>query len=351
MSRTNLILLGVFAVQIVIGVVILVLPQGGDAEAQGGPLLAEFESGNVTELTITDNNGQTIRIAQVDGAWVLPEADNYPVRESAVTELLSKIEDLQANRLIAENTSSHRRLEVADEEFQRRIELTIDGDTRELYLGTASGANANHTRLAGDDRVYLTSGLASWEANVQPTQWVDPVYFQTTQENIVSLTIENENGTFTFENTDDTWSMLDLEEGETFDESTITTLLGQIANVRLQAPIGETVEESYGLDEPAATVTIRVLETLSGQDVSPSEGGATPEGEAEPETLEARYTIQIGSQLEDESGYYIKASNSPYIVTIASFTAENFTQKVKEDFLVVEEAPDINLIPTPGAGG
>lgn len=159
-------------------------------------------------------------------------------------------------------------------------------------------------------RFFLTGEVTPFEANAQATSWVDTLYFTVPQTVTTRITLANANGTFEFEQVDEeTWQMADLAEDETLNQTSVKTLLNQVTSIRLNTPLGKTAEESYGLDDPQATVTIEADET---------------------------YTLEIGASDPEDNTYVLKASNSPYYVRIAQFTGDNLVNKTQEDFL---EAP------------
>ncbi|NIV28343.1 MAG: hypothetical protein GWN58_02160, partial [Anaerolineae bacterium] len=53
-------------------------------------------------------------------------------------------------------------------------------------------------RAAGQDEVYLTSDLSASDLGVQPTDWTDRIYLSVPQDQVMRLSLENQNGEFTF---------------------------------------------------------------------------------------------------------------------------------------------------------
>ena len=337
-NRSNQILSVVLVVQLIL-VGIIFFPGSDDAPLTTGPLLADFAVDAVDELRLQDGEDQEILLARNDiGLWVLPEYDDFPARQDEVTGLLNSLASLQANRLIAQNSSSHNRLRVGGDAFERSVEINGD-DT--LYLGTSAGANATHTRVEGDDRVYLTSGLSAFDLNLNLTQWINAQYFSVPSENVVALTLENGNGTFEFDRVDDEWVFVGLEEDETFNPLAFDTLLNQSTAVRMNAPISREEDERFGMDEPRAVVTLTVAEPVEPE--APTEGETDEEAEvAEPEVVETTFTLTVGALVE-EADFAFKASSEDYFVRVSTTTANGFVDRDRNSFLEIiegeEEAP------------
>ena len=322
-NRTNQILSVVLVVQLIL-VGIVFFPESEEAPIASGSLLTDFSADDVRDLRLRDGEDSEIHLSRNDiGLWVLPEYDDYPARDDAITTLLGKLEDLQTNRLIAQNSSSHNRLHVGDDEFERVIEINED---QRLYIGTSAGANATHMRVGGDDNVYLTSGLSAFDANVNLTQWFNAQYFSAPSQNVVAMRLENNNGVFEFEKEGDEWVFVGLEEDETFNPQAFNTLLNQSTAVRMTAPISREEQDEFGMDDPRATVTLTVAEPAEPEE---------PEEEAvEPEMVETTYTLVVGALVE-EADFAFKASSEDYYVRVSTNTANGFVDRDRDGFLVI----------------
>lgn len=348
-NRTNQVLIGLLLLQTLLAIVVF-FPREEETVAAGA-LLPDYTSSAVDRLTISTDTDQTINLAQNEaGEWVLPDYDDFPADPARITTLLDKFTGLQANRLITRSETSHRRLQVADDEFLRKIEFQADGETQILYLGVSGGGNATHARLNDEAEVYLVSGLAPTDANGAITSWINATYFNVPVAEVVEVTLENANGTFNFVKNGETWVLSDLSDTETFAPDQFTTFLNQATNIRLSEPLSRTVDEEWAMDAPVVTLTIRT-ETPIAEPVSEATAEATMEAsvestaEANPEPVqmeEKTFTVQMGAALEN--GVVVKSSESEYYILISQATADNFLNKTRENFLVLPPTP------TPSAG-
>jgi hypothetical protein len=317
MNRTNQILAVVLVAQIVL-VAVAFWPKPASV-AGGESLLAGLDAEQITQLTIGDASGEQIKLAKEMGKWVLPEADNYPCTENKVPQFLEKIVALKTNRLVTQTPASHKRLKVADDDFERQIELKLaDGTTHRLYLGTSPSYGVSHVRVVGRDEVYLASLPAS-DAGVNASNWVDTLYFSVTQDQIVALTLENKNGRFEFEKDDaGTWTMKDLAADETLNQNNVKSLASRVSSLRMLRPLGKTEQDEYGLKEPNAVVTVE-----------------TRDDEGNTKT----YTIRVGAKDDEDNSYVVISSESPYYVRMAEYTVKDFVEKVRDGFLELPPTP------------
>lgn len=315
LGRFSQILIACLAIQLVI-VGIVFWPTRA-ASGAGGLVLDSFEMEDVSSLTITDDTGKQIVLQKGAAGWVLPEAGDYPVKIDKVTELLDSLVGLSTNRLVTRTAASHKRLQVANDDFARQIIVdTAGGESYILYLGSAN-VGSTHVRLAGQNETYLTGDLSVWQINPGASSWVDVDYFHVEREDITAITLQNANGEFHVEkDATGEWTMAGLAEDEQLETSIVTALTSRVSSIRLVEPIGVKKEAWLGLDPPQATVSLTTK----------------AEGEGE-----QAYTIRVGAKNESDN-YAVSASTSPYYVWVGSFAVQDFLERDREAFLAKPEA-------------
>ncbi len=213
MKKHNQILVAVLLVQIALSAVLL-WPRQAVSGGESEPLLGDLAVADVVALIVEDHDQNRMALSQEAGQWVLSELGAYPTDAAKVNQLLNKLVAINTGRLVTRTDSSHKRLQVARDDFMRRVELkTADGESVIVYLGSSPRYGATHVRREGQDETYLTDDLGSWEANTSAAAWIDATYFYVVQDDIVSLTLENSNGSFTFSKDEaDQWIMAGLAE-------------------------------------------------------------------------------------------------------------------------------------------
>jgi hypothetical protein len=314
MNRLHQILFILLIIQIGLGA--LVYWPSSAASQVGGPLLANIAADKVTEVIIQDGDGNRIALAKKSTGWVLPEAGDFPVTQENITTLLEKVEAIKNNRLVTQTESSHKRLQVADDDFNRRIDLSFsDGTQHTLFVGSSGGASATHVRADGQPEVYLTSDIGAFDVNARASSWIETLYFTLPQTATTHLTLENGNGVFEFTRGEaESWTFAGLGEAEILNQGAVTSLVNQVSSIRMTEPIGTEEQPSFGLSEPLATVTL--------------------------ETAEESYTLLVGAKDAEDNSYILKASNSPYYVRVAAFTGDNLVNKTRPDFLEAPPTPE-----------
>lgn len=295
------------------------------ASGPAKPLLSDIKADDITSLSIRDDKGNTIKLVRQGGissttsggagqtGWVLPEAGDYPVDATRLTPLLAKLAGLKVDRPVAQTPASQKRLQVADDAFQRRLDINTSGGAhRTLFVGSGAGGQSSHVRVGDGNEVYLVSDLAAWELNVNPASWIDTAYVNVTPADVMGLTLANANGQWNFTRDEDgSWTMEGLADGEDLDETKVTALLNQAASLRMLRPLGKLDDPAYGLAQPAALLT---LKAKSG------DGQKT-------------YTLAVGARDASDSSYVVKLSESPYYVRVAEYSVKDLVEQQRDGFL------------------
>lgn len=314
MTRTQQILAGLLAVQILLTAVVFWPRQA--AAGTGGPLVANLDAGTVVRLTISDDSGNRIELAKQAGAWVMANAGDFPADGNRIEPVLQKIADAQATRVVANTAVSHTQLQVGDNNFLRRVTLETDtGTTVTFYMGSAPGPNATHVRRAGEDAVYLVNNLTVWELTTTASSWINTTYIQLDRGALTAATLENSNGRFVFRKlSDEAWTLEGLAEGESLNQANLNLVLNRFATLRLVRPLGRVPAPEYGLDAPRATLTL-----VSGANESS--------------------TVLVGAPLADGT-VAIKWSGSDYYVAVSSFIAEEAINYGRDNFVTAPPAEE-----------
>ena len=166
LTRFHKILIAILAVQLVL--VAFVLTRGDDTAAlKEHPILPGFDAAKVTRLQVfgapeakpeaksdAKPEAKPIDLKKQGTSWVLASAFDYPVDQAKVTDALSPIAKLAAAAPIATQASRHKQLHVADDDFERKLVMTLDGKDITLYIGGSAGARRTAVRIGGDESFW-----------------------------------------------------------------------------------------------------------------------------------------------------------------------------------------------------
>ncbi|MCJ7625840.1 MAG: DUF4340 domain-containing protein [Anaerolineaceae bacterium] len=316
MNRTQQILTGILILQILVAAFVFWPDAGGVVEDV--PIFENINVEDVVSFSVDDADGNHVEMVKTGDGWVLPDNGNFPVTAEKIDTVLEHLFEIRTNRLITRTKDSHSRLQVADDDFVRRVWLEdTAGNQYILFIGGSSAAAATHVRRAGDDNVYLSSAVSSWEFGNQIKNWIDVVYLSIPSEEIIAINIENAHGKLEFEKgPDGEWLMRGLTEGEEFNPNNLMSMVSRLANIQMDVPLGTDEKPEYGFDTPSAVITVYTQNEEGDQDT---------------------IILRVGGQSVDGKSYFLSASNSEYYVKVASYTVQDFIDRDKEVFLVAEE--------------
>lgn len=325
MKRMQWILTAVLVFQLVLSAVVF-WPRS--TAGSGTPLFPDLKADDITALTL-QNSSTTLTLRKVNGSWIVPDAGDYPALSDKLTPVLEKLVQLNTGRLVTRTAASHKRLQVAANNYALKLSFETITGTQTLYLGTSAGVSATHIRVDGHDEVYLTSDLNIWELSPTVASWISTAYLSESVSALTQVTVENAQGKVTLVQDQTFWRLPGANLDQVPDQAKISSLLNQVAALPLTTPLGKEAKPEYGLDQPAAVITL----TTQGKTI----------------------TLKVGAK--DAQGYAVSSSESPYYVRVAEYllqpwvnaTLASFTQTPTPTPAVVEtpvSVPTTELTPT-----
>ena len=248
--RTNRWLALALALQLV---VLAVVYWPRHPEAKGGKLLEGLDPGAAAALEIYDNNGKSVRLEKKDGRWQVRLADGgfYPAESGKVDRIIEKLAGLGTARLVSVSAAAHRRLEVAEDHYSRRVKISAGGKDFTLYLGSSPGYKRIHVRRGKDDAVYLVRDLAAWELATAASAWWKSAYLDYDAGKLTALAVENGHGSFRLVRKDGKWQ---AGGGRTIDQDKAANLARDLCRLTITDVVTEKGFAPKG--KPVATLSI-----------------------------------------------------------------------------------------------
>ncbi|MEJ2289172.1 MAG: DUF4340 domain-containing protein, partial [Deinococcales bacterium] len=242
-----------------------------------GPLLGKnVTTADITAFTVTGSDGSAVTLKRDGVNWVLPDQGGYPAQNSRVKSFLQELTALQRSGLVATTQDAYKRLKVAPDTYQRKIDLTLKGGGKEtLYIGSEPSYGSTHVRLAKDKGVYVTHSLHASDARTDASGYVDTTVLKLDQANVKRMEIKNANGDFVFTKGAGGWSWQGLPNGKKLDTQAVTNIVGALTSLQLNEPLGKKVQASYGFDKPLAVVTLTTVKQVKATSGSNASGSST----------------------------------------------------------------------------
>jgi hypothetical protein len=195
-------------------------PQG----AAAGEVFAPFSPGDIDRLTIGDEYDNEVVLTRSGTRWVIPGLYGLPADGSRIDALLEGLTAGNHGWPIARSPSAQQRFQVAQGNYQRRLDLAADGENAgTLYLGTSPGFGKVHARNGEQDAVFSIA-LNNFDIPAVAGKWLDPRLLQVR----VPVRIDTDLYHLRFE--DGTWL---TGNGNTPDDAALLTLLTVLKTIQV----------------------------------------------------------------------------------------------------------------------
>lgn len=236
--QTRTILSATLAAQLLVAGALILSNSGNDASRSAEPWLS-FATADVDRIVIADANGSAT-LGKNGDSWQLNELQQLPASTGRITTLLDNLSKLTTRWPVAESESGRERFEVAEDKFQRHLQL-YDGDKLlgDYYFGTSPGFRQTHARRAGEDEVYALA-FNNFDLPVDDNDWLDKGLLKLSAIN----RIEGEG--FELTRSGDDWQLADGNEPDiaaldTSKAKSLATALQnlQVLRVAASVPAGE----------------------------------------------------------------------------------------------------------------
>ena len=262
MDRISRILVMVFGLQLLL---ILVFWFGLDGELDQPGSLIELDRTQIMTIEINDgeNTARLVRNSEnwADGASV---NDEFPADSVKIVDVLGKILALESGWPIASTTAAHQRFEVAESNFQRRIDVSDSGGSvlATLFAGTSPGFGKVHARLLGEEDVFSVK-LSNYEIASGVDDWLDKRLLAVDRDQ-VKIRIKRPGGQADSLDRGDeflwTWN------GNKTDSEKVLDYIARFQNLRVLGIAepqleGVTTQTSIELEFPQETITLNFFET------------------------------------------------------------------------------------------
>ena len=279
-------------------------------------LMDTVDAKTVSAMTITDENGDTIMLSKEGPEWVVG-SDKFPADQLTVENGINKICGLESARLVSRTKSSHNRLKVGNELFNRKVVLGSDQGDTTFFMGTAPSSKSVHLRISGHDEVYQVAGISAWELQPEQDSWWKSKYVTLEPEAIQGVSITNALGTLNLIRTGDekNWQFGEEVSG-VLDQAKASALIRTISNIS----ISEYLKKDFAIDTPPV---------------------CTIEYQVDTENI----SLQIWPKSEDNDDHVAKLSNAAFFTKIRAYILQEALGATSQGLLQEEPGPDVSPAP------
>jgi hypothetical protein len=304
MNRTITWLAAALAVQLLLSVVLLWPRENVGEEGAREPLMS-FTPDSVDRLVISDSEN-TVLLTRGDDGWLMPDYHKLPADAARLKRAITELPALRRGWPVANSASAAERFEVAEDDFQRRVEYFAgENALGTLYIGTSPGFRKVHARLVEGDSIYAVN-YNSFDLPAKPAEWLDKTLLQVDEvQGVTGLD-------YSLRRDGDAW----LGDGETPPvEAEVDDLLNGLRSLRVTRAAD--IATASTLDEMEAPPTLTV-----------DAGGG-------------RYEFRL---FEIEDDYYIQRADIPVYFSLSAFDYDRLNDVDSESLYPPEEETETDSV-------
>lgn len=267
----------------------------------------EFESDDITTVTVTAENGDRTVVNKADARWRLVEPFEGNVDVTAVVGLTSSLATLEMQRVVAEPEDA---LELttfglAEPRITVGVSTSTGVDTS-LSIGarTPTGGDVYAT-LAGSNRVFLLSGYLDDTFNQTTFDLRDKTILDFTNDEVAGLAITGDGVVVELRKTNNRWALTNPIAAHA-DTGTTDGLIGRLSTDQIASVETERTDDvaPFGLAPPRLNVEVR----LTGSTATLLVGGQAGPGRiyARDTARDLIFTIDetlVGDLMRDAEAY------------------------------------------------
>jgi len=296
-----------------LGLALLLALSAGDFGAtQAGRPLLSFEADEIQRIRIRALAQEPVMLQRRDQDWLLPDYYEVPASKAKVQEFLAQLAGLEKRLPLATSTAAQQRFKVADDAFERVIELYGDGDepVAKLYLGDSPGFRRVYARAGDEDTVFeLAYGVH--QASAKPDDWADRNLLRLPEDELTRVELPD----VTLARVEDAWQVADPAEGEQSNDQEIRSALQRLSGLGFLSIQG--TEPPTG--QPVLELTV---ERKSDEPVS--------------------YQIYAGT---DDADPQLRSSAHPWTFSIAKYLLEDLKELTRDK--LVKRQPEAAEVERP----
>lgn len=295
MNRTQTTLAGLLLVQVLL-ILLVRSPFAGSAGPAGlHPLLTTLGAELVPSRVTLESGERRLTMERGEQGWTIDELHGFPADADKISTLVDDLRDLSVRRPLVTSPRYHASFKVGDQDNEGRVKVWSEGDepVADLILGSSPGYRLVHVRLAGEDAVYETRGLSSYDVRPDSEAWIRKELVDSAGGEIVRLALKNAQGSFEIAREDGGWSVVVPGKlaGRALDPTAVETLLSGLDSMVLAAGVGPLDADAQGLGEGATVLRLG----FAGEAQDPEEEEVVVRIGAEPEDEDTkRYVTREG---------------------------------------------------------
>lgn len=342
MTRGKKIFVLLLALVILTGVTLLVahlVPDEDESTAEDTSyIIFSLDPDQVTQLSWTYEDSTVTLTKDENSNWSYPDDEAFPLDASYPDAMVQALKEVSATKTIE---SPENLADYGLEEAACAISVTAGDSTYELRIGDETGLGGQRYLSLGDGNVYLVDAdlLEDFSLGLYDIVSMESIPSMT---DLTSVSIETTSGTLTLDYLEDsglaysdqyTWFWNQDGEETPLDtdlaEDLVSTVTGLTWNACVDYQADEDSLGTYGLNIPAATITVEYTEHYPGGNQRNRQRTATPS--TKPRRPPPPCVLELGDY--DGDTCYARISGSSMVYRVDGTVADTLLAAQGEDLL------------------
>ena len=221
-------------------------------------LFADVKTEDVEEVQIKSADGETSRVQKVDGKWQVVEPITAAADEGELSSITGSLATIDIQRVVDENAANLAEYGLEPARVEVAFRTKGQKEPRRILLGekTPTGGDL-YARLPDQKRVFLVSSFLDSTFNKGTFALRDKTVLAFDRQKVDGLELVNGGTTIELAKSGSEWKIVKPFAARG-DFGAIEGAVERLGSVQMQAIVenADTSLAKYGLDKPAATMTV-----------------------------------------------------------------------------------------------
>jgi hypothetical protein len=280
-----------------------------EAEPKKDKVFASLQTDKIDEIRVKAAKGDTTTLKKQDSGWQIAAPVTANADPAEVSSLTNNLGIVEVSRVVDENPADLKDYGLATPRMEVEFKTSGDKDFQKLVIGDKSPTGSDvFAKKNGEKRVFLIPAYEETAFDRSTFDFRDKTILKFDREKVDGIEVTSDGKTLQLGKEGTDWKILKPTQAKA-DTGLMEGLVGRLQSAQMKSLVTTDATaadlKKYGLDKPAATVTL--------------DAGSS------------RATLQIGAKTADNT-YYARDALKSSVVTIDGTLAENLKKDGVEQY-------------------
>ena len=231
-----------------------------DASSKLEKVFASLQSDKIDEIHVHSESGDSTVLKKDKDGWKITEPLTTAAQDSEASGIASALSQLEVARVVDENPASLVDYGLGAPRIEIQFKAAGDKDFKTLQIGQKTPAGGNlFAKRGSDKKVFTIASFQEQTFNRSTFDLRDKTAMKFDRDKVDHVEITAENKTLDLEKSGGDWKI--VKPVQALSDPTATDgLIGKLQSAQMKSIVSENPSaadlKKYGLDKPAATVTL-----------------------------------------------------------------------------------------------